>query len=164
MSIAIFGDEIFTATDLNRRPGQVLDEAMRRPVTITRNDETFALLLRKDAARMVAAAANAKEMVDLVTAFAQYGLAGKPIPKGHPLEWLNAFDIDELRGLLAEAQRDFHRALNGEISWDEFGAVLDEWHESAIASRSETLAAAFAAPTDEVPLTPAPTEDSGADG
>jgi len=84
----IFGDEIFTATDLNRRAGHILDEAKRRPVTITRNDESFALLLRKDASRMVAATANAKRMVDLVTAVSIYRQAGTPVPVGHPLNGL----------------------------------------------------------------------------
>ena len=162
--ITIFGDEIFTATDLNRRAGQVLDEAKNRPVTITRNDEAFALLLRKDASRMVEAASNAGRMVDLVAAISTYRQAGAPVPVGHPFEWLNAFDMDELKELLAEMYGTFRRAASAEISWDDFEAVLHEWHESAMALRSEALAAAFAAPGDEVPLAePAPTVECGAD-
>jgi len=150
---AVFGDEIFTATDLNRRAGHVLDEATNRPVTITRNDESFALLNRKDASRMVEAASNAKRMVDLVMAISTYRLAHAQIPIGHAFEWLNAFDIDEIRTLLAEAHASFRRAADAEISWDDFEAVLHEWHESAIAIRSDALAAAFSAPSEEVRLT-----------
>lgn len=153
-SARIFGDEIFTATDLNRRPGQVLDEARRRPVTITRNDETFALLLRKDAARMVEAAINAQLMVEISKAAYEYLQTGQPIRIEHPFEWLNALDKDELKDFLTEAHRDFRRALNEEISWADFEAVIHEWHESGIAVRSEALAEAFSAPTDEVALTP----------
>ena len=160
----IFGDEIFTATDLNRRAGHVLDEARNRPVTITRNDEAFALLPRKDASRLVEAASNARHMVDLVTAISAYRQAGESVPVGHAFEWLDAFDGDECRDLLAEAYGAFCRAADGEISWDDFGAVLHEWQESAIALRSEALAAAFSAPTDEVALTqPTITADRGAD-
>ncbi|MBZ5622515.1 MAG: type II toxin-antitoxin system prevent-host-death family antitoxin [Acidobacteriia bacterium] len=72
VTATLFGDEIFTATDLNRRAGHVLDEAKNRHVTITRNDEAFALLPRKDASRMVETASNASRMVDLVTAIATY--------------------------------------------------------------------------------------------
>jgi len=142
----IFGDEIFTAADLNRRADHVLDEARNRPVTITRNDEAFALLPRKDAARLVEAASNARHMVDLVTAISAYRQAGEEIPVGHAFEWLNAFDGDELRDLQAEVYGAFRRAGDAEISWDDFEAVLHEWQDSAIALRSEALAAAFAAP------------------
>jgi len=160
----IFGDEIFTATDLNRRAGHVLDEARNRPVTITRNDEAFALLLRKDASRMAEAVSNARHMVDLVTAMSSYRQVGEPVPVGHPFEWLNALDGDELKDLLAESYGAFRRAADAEISWDDFGAVLHEWNESAIALRCEALAAAFSAPTDEVALTqPAMAADYGAD-
>jgi hypothetical protein len=44
--------------------------------------------------------------------------------------------------------------MDAGTSWNDFEAVLHEWHESAIALRSDTLAAAFAAPAGEVPLTP----------
>jgi len=160
----IFGDEIFTATDLNRRAGQVLDEAKNRPVTITRNDEAFALLLRKDAFRMVEAASNARRMVDLVTAVSTYRQAGAQVPVGHPFEWLNAFDLDELRDLLTEVHGVFRRAADAEISWADFEAAIHEWLESAIALRSEALAAAFAAPIEEVPLTqPVVTAECDAD-
>lgn len=151
---AIFGDEIFTATDLNRRAGHVLDEATNRPVTITRNDEAFALLNRKDASRMVEAASNARLMVDLVTSISTYRLSGAQIPIEHVFEWLNAFDIEELRTLLAEAHMSYRRAGDAEISWDDFEAVLHEWRESAIAIRSEALSAAFSGPSEEVPLSP----------
>jgi hypothetical protein len=75
------------------------------------------------------------------------------IPIEHAFEWLNAFDIDEIRTFLAEAHAAFRRAADAEISWDDFEAVLHEWHESAKAIRSDALAAAFSAPSEEVPLT-----------
>jgi hypothetical protein len=160
--ITVFGDEIFTATDLNRRAGQVLDEATNRPVTITRNDEAFALLNRKDASRMVETASNARLMVDLVTAISTYSLAKAQIPVGHTFEWLNAFDTDEVKDLLAEVHLAFRRAADAEISWGDFEAVIHEWHQSAIAIRSDVLAAAFSAPSEEVRLDP-PTLTAGTD-
>lgn len=150
---AIFQDEIFTATDLNRRAGHVLDEATNRPVTITRNEESFALLKRSEAARMVEAASNARLMVDLVTVISAYSQANSRIPIGHIFEWLNAFDIDERKSLGTEMYECFCRAADGEMAWDTFESVLHEWRESAIAIRSDAHAAAFSAPGEEVPLT-----------
>ena len=154
MADPIFSDEIFTATDLNRRAGHVLDEAKRHPVTITRNEEAFVLLPRKDASRLVEAASNAGRMVDLVIAISTYRQVGKNVPPGHAFEWLNAFDMEDLDTLLTEVYGAFRDVRAFETPWDDFEAVLHEWHESAIAVRSETLAAAFAALAEEVPLTP----------
>jgi hypothetical protein len=65
---------------------------------------------------------------------------------------------------LTEVHGIFRRATDAEISWHDFEAALHEWHESAVALRSEALSAAFAAPTGEVPLTqPALTVEDGAD-
>ena len=159
----VFGDEIFTATDLNRRAGHVLDEAMNRPVTITRNDESFALLKRKDASRMVEAASNGRRMVDLLTTISTYSLANAQIPIGHVFEWLNAFDASELGCFQAEVHKSFLRAADGETSWDNFEAVIHEWHESAIAIRSDRLAAAFSEPGEEDLLTPPALTPAGCD-
>ena len=160
----IFADEIFTATDLNRRTGQVLDEARTNPVTITRNEEAFVLLLRKDASHMMEAVSNAKRIVDLATAISTYRQAAIPVPPGHSFEWINAFDMDELRDLQNEVYGAFRSAMDAGTSWNGFEAVLHEWHESAIALRSDTLAAAFAAPAGEVPLTlPVEPVECGAD-
>jgi len=151
----IFSDEIFTATDLNRHAGQVLDQAKHHPVTITRNDETFALLSRKDASRMTREASNAKLMASLATAISLYGMAAQMVPAEHPFEWVNAFGREELRELLVDVHGAFRGAVEGEGAWDNFEAVLHEWHESAIALRSDALIDAFAAPSgEEVPLTP----------
>ncbi|MCE2720285.1 MAG: hypothetical protein LW708_15980 [Anabaena sp. 49628_E55] len=48
-----YSDELVTATELNRQPGKVLDKAYEHPITITRNDQSFALLRREDVAYLV---------------------------------------------------------------------------------------------------------------
>ncbi len=100
------------------------------------------------------AVSNAKRMVDLATAISTYRQAAIPVPPGHSFEWINAFDMEELRDLQNEVYGAFRSAMDAGTSWNDFEAVLHEWHESAIALRSDTLAAAFAAPAGEVPLTP----------
>jgi hypothetical protein len=72
------------------------------------------------------------------------------------ISWLRAFDRDEIEQLFAEIHEAFSKALAGEDSWDNFEAVLHEWHESAIAIVSEELTEAFAARSDEMPLTEPP--------
>ena len=46
MSNAIYSDCIVTSSELNRRSGQILDTALTTPVTITRNNDSFALVKR----------------------------------------------------------------------------------------------------------------------
>ncbi len=103
-------------------------------------------------------------MVDILTAITTYRQTGEQIPVGYPCEWLNAFDMEDLMDFLREVHLAFRRARGAEISWDDFEAVLYEWRQSAVALRSEALAAAFAAPGDEVPLTqPVSTAEYGTD-
>lgn len=162
----VFQDEIFSATDLNRRPGHILDEARLRPVTIMRNDEAFALLLRKDAARMVEASTRAAEMVDLLTAIYRHRTAGERLSSDHAFEWLNAFGGDDLEGLAQELYSVFRKAVQGESSWDEFENTLHEWEESAWAARTPELRAALEQDaSQEVPLSaPAMEDAAGPDG
>jgi len=148
----VFQDEIFSATDLNRRSGHIIDEAQKHPVTIMRNEDAFALLLRKEASRLVDAATKAASMVDLVFAACRYKQNGTDVPPEHSFEWINAFDADDLRTMLDELSTTFRRSATGEIGWDEFDAVLHEWQESAWANRSVEIADAFAAEAQEVPL------------
>jgi hypothetical protein len=103
---------------------------------------------------MVEAASNARRMADLLTAISTYSLANGQIPIGQAFEWLNAFDAGEIGNFQAEVYRSFLRAADGETSWDDFEAVIHEWHESAIAIRSDRLAAAFSEPSEEIPLMP----------
>jgi hypothetical protein len=156
----VFQDEIFSATDLNRRSGHILDEAEKRPVTIMRNEDAFALLPRKKASRLVDSAAKAVSMVELVLAAGHYRQRGLSVPQDHHFEWVNAFDIDDLVTMVDEVSLMFRRAASGELEWDEFDAVVHEWQESAWAARSTEIADAFSAKNDEVPLS-APTLTAG---
>ncbi|MEH1859509.1 MAG: hypothetical protein V7L21_16255 [Nostoc sp.] len=70
MSIGNFGniysDELITATELNRQPGRVLDKALERPITITRNDQSFALLRREEVTFLVQAATQSKAVFEVL--------------------------------------------------------------------------------------------------
>ncbi|MBF2004345.1 hypothetical protein ACF3DV_22935 [Chlorogloeopsis fritschii PCC 9212] len=156
MSIGTFGniysDELITATELNRQPGRVLDKALERPVTITRNDQSFALLRREEVTSLVKAATQSKAVFEALTvAFSL--LLGKEIGFEHPYGWLSVFDTDDLQEFIKELSEAFRLIDSSITAWEMIDAIIHEWHESGIAIASPELAAAFSAETDEVPLT-----------
>lgn len=148
----VFGDELVSATELNRHPGRVLDRASKRPVTVTRGSEAFALLRREDAARMTDASTHAELLSDLAMAVYRLLFLNTPPEPDHQFYWLTVFDKDELGEFLTEVSYAFKEAA-GVGFWEEFEAVLHEWHESAIAIGSQELKVAFSAEPDEVLLT-----------
>ncbi|MEH2386495.1 MAG: hypothetical protein V7K14_12115 [Nostoc sp.] len=155
MSIATFGniysDELITATELNRQPGRVLDKALERPVTITRNDQSFALLRREEVTFLMKAATQSKAVFQALTvAFSL--LLGKEIGFEHPYGWLSVFDSDDLQGFINELSEAFRLIDSSPTAWEMIDALIHEWHESALAIVSPELATAFSAETDEVPL------------
>lgn len=148
---AVYSDELFSATDLNRKSGLVLDRALERPVTITRGDHSFALLPREDAAKLMKAASQLKAAFELIVASSKLR-NGEGIGSGHLYGWLEVFDPEELSELNAEIHSAVQHCLDAG-DWDMFDAVIHEWHESAMAIESPELAAAFSDEIDEVPLT-----------
>ncbi len=163
-SEGIYSDDLISATELNRQPGQVLDRALLHPVTITRNDQAFALLRREDMANIVKVSAGAEIVVEIISVAYRLSI-GEKVGWEHPYGWLSVFDTEELSEFVAEIVDAFRRTSvvgDGEI----LDAIIHEWHESAICNSSRyfdnichicnsspELAAAMNAEVDEVPLT-----------
>lgn len=148
----VYGDELITATELNRSSGRILDLAMTQPVTITRNDQHFALLRRDEMALLVKAAALSMKVFE-VTATAYRLRLGEEIGSEHLYGWLKVFDKDELSELSAEIEKDYRLVESEPAAWDRIEATIYEWHQSAIALSSPELAAAFSDEINEVLLT-----------
>lgn len=148
----LYGDELVSAKDLNRQPGRILDMALQRPVTITRNDDAFALLKREDVARLIRGNEYAAKMTQLMHAVF-LAINGSELPHDHHLSWLRVFDSEELKDLFNDSVTAYENALFGKGTWDELDLVLHEWEESALAIGSEELAQAFTEDPDEVELT-----------
>ncbi|MBW4635161.1 MAG: hypothetical protein KME30_25685 [Iphinoe sp. HA4291-MV1] len=145
----IYSDELITATELNRQPGRVLDKALEHPVTITRNDQSFALLPRENVALFVKAAQRSREIVELLnTAFRL--LLKQKIGTEHPYGWLEVFDSDELNEFIDEIMSAYRSVDLSEKAWDELDAIIHEWHESALAISNPELEAAFSLHSDEL--------------
>ena len=148
----VYGDELITATELNRSSGRILDLAMDRPITITRNDQHFALLRRDEMALLVKAVAFSLRVFE-VTAAAYRLRLGEQIGSENIYGWLKVFDKDELSELIVEIEKDYRLAESEPAAWDRIEATIYEWHESAIAISSPEVAAAFSDEIDEVLLT-----------
>lgn len=147
-----YSDELITATELNRQPGRVLDKALDHPVTITRNDRSFALLPREEVTFLVKAARQSRTVFEVLNVAFRL-LLGQKIGSEHPYGWLRVFDSDELQDFITEVSETYRLADSSNRAWDELDDIIHEWQESAIALLSSEIAAAFRDELDEVPLT-----------
>ena len=148
----VFDDVIVSATALNRRSGEILDQALEKCVTIMRNDQAFALLRREHAAEMTNLLRCAQQVLDLVHAIDRVRSAAALDP-ANEFEWITVFPSDDLKDMAEEVYEIYARARSGEVSPDEVERVIHEWQETAWAVRSPDVKAAFEAVADEVPLT-----------
>lgn len=149
----LYGDRLVSATELNRQPGNVLDLAMGQPVTITRNNQAFALLKREEMHELLFAFEQSQKLVQLSNG-AMTLLAGRSLGENHRLNWLTGFDSEELQQLLRELQETFQQIEAGQQDWQELEAVMHEWEESGRAIASPELAIAFKAEAEEVEIHP----------
>jgi prevent-host-death family protein len=149
-SLNLFTDELFTSTDLNRRAGEVLNQARKAPVTISRNGEQFALLKREQAAELVKSVAQFGQTIELVE-----GVLSVVEQKTPPssLLWLRAFDASDLRKMLREILEASAAALRETGDWDSVNAIVHEWHESAVVAMSGVYEEVMDSPAEEFPLT-----------
>ncbi len=146
----IFSDEVFTATELNRRGGTILDRARYRPVTISRNNEQFALLRREQAAKLFGTVNRIVRAVSVMSE-AQAAIAGGQISEN--FSWLKSYDQEDLQSLVSEVLQASRTAVSNDCDWDEVEAVIHEWRESAIVAQSGVLdAAMYTEPQEETPL------------
>jgi hypothetical protein len=152
----VFADTVFTSTDLNRRGGEVLNQALKHPVTISRNAEQFALMPRDQAARLYRSLEGLKAVTALLEEV-QAAIGGHA-PKHH-FEWLSAFDKDDLQRLSSEVLQESRQILDGAEDWEQMDGLLHAWRESAMVAESRTLEnALFGQEPDEEPL-PSPGSD-----
>jgi hypothetical protein len=145
----MFADEVYSATDLNRRAGEVLDHARKRPVTISRNKEQFALLKREHAAKLIETSLQFGPTLDLVVG--ALGVAEGKEPSAS-LVWLKAFDADELRQMIREVLAASATALHESENWASVSSIIHEWHESSLVATSGILEQAMNSPAGESAL------------
>jgi prevent-host-death family protein len=148
--LGMFGDQVYSSTDLNRRAGEVLDQARNGPVTISRNKEQFALLRREQAAKLVETALQFGPTIELVEG-ALCVVEGKE--PSVTLAWLKAYDVDDLRKMIREVLVASITALRETCDWDNVNAVIHEWHESALVAMSGVFDETMNSTSERTPLT-----------
>lgn len=148
---AVFGDRLFTATDLNRDSRRVLDAACQGPVTITRHDQHFALMQRDRAAALVRMQEAASRAVEALI-HARRILRQDPADPPASLHWLRHADHDDIQNFIDELLDTFTSVAGGYADPSRIDDVLYEWEESARMAMSPEVAKAYAAPAEPEPL------------
>ena len=141
ISTTLYSDCLFSSSDLNRRAGYVLDTALTTPVTITRNNDSFALVKRDVMTIMAKGIEQMNNITQLVNV--AYRLSdGQDIETNHQFKWIEEFDSEERSELVNEVYQALELAKSTD-DWDEVAAVIHEWRESAVAIASDELTEAF---------------------
>jgi len=126
----VFADRLVSASDLNRRSSAILDMALQGPVTITRNDQHFALLRRDLAAHMSAVADQVALFSEAIQALRTTRVEGD-LPEHHPFQWMKAFDEEHLQDM----ENDLIECLEKVVSETDLEAVetsLLKWRAHAV--------------------------------
>ena len=134
----IFSDEVVSAKDLNRQSGRILDVALERPVTITRNSQAFALLPREDVTTLIQSVKVGRLAFD-VTGVAYRLMQGETVAAENPYAWLKTFGVDDLKDFVEEVRSIVHQFEDSPKAWEEIDALIYEWHESALVIDSGVL-------------------------
>lgn len=150
----LFGDEVFTSTDLNRRSGEVLNHAREAPVTISRNNEQFALMRREQAATLLSSLNRVKGAL-VVLLGVDAALSGRELPPA--VSWLRVYEKDDLRKLHSEVLEATAMVVLGTSESSHLDAIIHEWRESALVAQSGLLDSVIYEEPDETPL-PSPEE------
>ena len=158
-AMSVYGDQVYSSTDLNRRSGEILNSARNRPVTISRNGEQFALLRREQAAALFQSVTGLKGGVELaiaVVCFAQK----EALPLEY--EWIKALDLQDRRTMCREVLEASLKASQGEVDWAEVDNIIHEWRETGLVSESGVLDLALKSPVDYVRVgSPSPVIGAG---
>lgn len=141
MTNIVYGDYLVTSSELNRRSGQILDTALTTPVTITRNNDSFALVKRDVMTNMANSISVMNSFIELISVIRRVDL-GREIESSNRFKWVEEFDSEERSELVNEVYSAFLSAKSTD-DWDEVRDVIHEWRESAIALASEELGEAF---------------------
>ncbi|ESA35084.1 hypothetical protein N836_13545 [Leptolyngbya sp. Heron Island J] len=147
----LYQDATFSATELNRKSGQILDAASEGPVTIHRNGESYALMSRKRASALYGKTDSLAQAFEITNAAHRIRF-GEQISSSHRFAWLKAFDSDELVELIDEVSEAYQRAMVTDDGWNFLLGIIHEWCESAIAIVSDELDEAWNTEDDEASL------------
>lgn len=137
MRYPMFADEVISSTELTRNTSEVLDQALKGPVTISRRSEQFALLSRSTAARMtrtlVAATLAVEHLEEILRVKATHRA------RAAHYSWMQVYEKDDLEKFQSELMEATLRALSDEGEPSEVGDLIHEWRESGMAVQSGVI-------------------------
>lgn len=123
---------IVSSTDVNRRPGEVLDRAQKGPVLVTRGDEPLVIATHAMVLNLVEGDSRGGLMSDLAEYFARRFGARDMRDHGGSFDWLTQFDDGDVLEFLGELRAAYRDARARTGTWSVFDDVIHQWRESAI--------------------------------
>lgn len=145
----LYTDEVFSAKDLNRRAAEVLDKALKSPVTISRKNEQFALLRRDQVGRLFEAVSTLTNAIEILAAAWVAARGGSIAPA---VSWIKQFDAEELAEFAKELVAAIEIANRNASAWEDVRTLIFQWERSAEALRKGILTEAMREEPDEVEL------------
>lgn len=138
MTTTLLADKIVSATELNRRPSEILALALDSPVTVTYKGGDCVILGRDSAAKLF----QEEKHLTYLMGLANYMLArfcqASWNALGQEFRWLDGFDKEDV----LEFFREYCETLRSRTSRAaDLENVLHEWQESAAALRNGDLLA-----------------------
>jgi hypothetical protein len=131
----LFGDRLFSVTDMSRQAGKILDLALKAPVTVTRGDHHFALMRRELASSLFGVTASTEALTDVLMA-CQQRLAGDPLPQDDEYSWMAGLAQDDLVELIRAALESFRTSMSSATAWTAFDDTIRQWKDGALAAAS----------------------------
>jgi hypothetical protein len=141
MTNIVYSDYLVASSELNDRANRILDTALTTPVTITRNNDSFALVKREVMTNMANEIHVTSSCLELMNIIHKLNL-GQTIESNNKFKWIEEFDSEERYELVNEIYSALETAKSIN-NWNAVSNVIHEWYESALAIASEELDEAF---------------------
>ena len=123
---------VVSSTEVNRRPGAVLDQAEGTPVLVTRGDGDLVIATHALVRGWLDSDARSGHLAELNEYLIRRLIHHDATDHGGPFDWLSHFDDEDLETFVAELRTAHRNARRRPSTWPLFDAVLHEWQESSI--------------------------------
>ncbi len=136
MSPTLLADRIISSTELNRRPAEILAQALENPVTVTSKNGDCVILGREFAAKLF----QEEQHLNYMMGLAEYilarfcGVAWTALAQ--EFRWLDGFEKEDILEFFKEYCDTLRNRTAAPADLED---VIHEWQESALALQNEGL-------------------------